>query len=600
MSVIRKKEYPRPQFVREEWQNLNGEWEFEFDDENRGLTEKWYASGRKFSRMIQVPYVYQSKLSGIYSNEPHDIVWYRKSVEISSADERSDIILHFGAVDYEAQVYVNGHLAGSHVGGFTPFSINITPCPKEGSQEIVLRVFDPHTQEFIPRGKQFWKETPRGIWYTNSTGIWQTVWMEKVPKRHIEKVKFVTRYDEGKVDIRCTLGGNDSDSLLKYRVMLGGTEFAKGSIYCQETETEITVDVIRAHIFNTNFHDDGISWTPEHPTLFDVEFVLEDGQGNEWDRVTSYFGFRKIHAENGMIYLNNKPYYQKLILDQGYWLEGLLTAPDDEALVKDIRLAKEMGFNGCRKHQKVEDARFLYWADKLGYLVWGESPSAIMYNENSARRILAEWGEIVERDYNHPSIVVWVPINESWGVPDIARERKQQHFSQTLYHYLHAVDGSRLVVSNDGWEMTETDICAIHNYRHGGQDKPEIYEEYKNTLISRENLISFPSAGRKIYAGEFHYKGEPIMLTEFGGIAYDADRSAGWGYTCVDSEKAFIEAYRQVVDAVYASKGLWGYCYTQLTDVEQEINGLLTYDRKPKCPLEEIRRINDGYHVSCI
>jgi beta-galactosidase/beta-glucuronidase len=259
-----------------------------------------------------------------------------------------------------------------------------------------------------------------------------------------------------------------------------------------------------------------------------------------------------------------------------------------------------MGFNGCRKHQKTEDPRFLYWADKLGYLVWGECASAPIYNENAVNRLLHEWDEIIERDYNHPSIVTWVPLNESWGIRNIQRDRQQQHFSQTMYHYLHSIDTTRLVISNDGWNMTETDICAIHNYSHGSVDEPEKYQAFKEHLETKQNIMDYPSTSWNIYADGFNNQGEPVILTEFGGIGFKVDAQNGWGYTSVESEKDFISEYQRIMDAVYASKALWGYCYTQLTDVEQEINGLVAYNRQPKCNLAAIKKINDKYHLERI
>lgn len=594
-----KIEYPRPQLVRKEWYNLNGIWEFEFDDNNKGIDEKWYDNGKKMTQKINVPFVYQAQLSGIEERTPHDIVWYKKKIELKYRDGFRTI-LHFGAVDYAAWIYVNGKLAKEHIGGYTPFSVDITPYMSEDMQEITVRVYDPHKEEFIPRGKQFWEKETRGIWYTNSTGIWQTVWVENVPIKHIEKVKFTPLFDEGKVEVECKAENVDVDDILSYRIKLGEETIMEGNLFWKSNELKFCVDVIRSKIFNTNFHEAGIAWTPENPVLFDVELLLMEKEGKICDEVSSYFGFRKIHTENGMVYLNNKPYYQKLILDQGYWPAGLLTAPDDEALKQDILIAKGMGFNGCRKHQKVENPRFLYWADYLGFLVWGESASTAMYSSQSVKKIMDEWCEIVDRDYNHPCIVAWVPVNESWGVPEIARNPMQQSFSLALYHLLHAIDGTRVVISNDGWEMTKTDICAIHNYRHGQCGEKEIYEEYQCMLSTKENLIKYPSTCREIYAHGFQYSGEPIMLTEFGGIGFDVSGENGWGYTSVESEEEFVEDYARIMDAVYRSKGLWGFCYTQLTDVEQEINGLYTYDRKAKCNPERIKEINNRYHISRI
>ena len=318
----------------------------------------------------------------------------------------------------------------------------------------------------------------------------------------------------------------------------------------------------------------------------------------EFDRVSSYFGLRKVHTENGMVYLNNKPYYQKLVLDQGYWPSGLLTAPCDEDFIKDIKLAKEMGFNGCRKHQKMEDPRFLYWADKLGYLVWGECAAPPIYNADAVERLMGEWAEVVRRDYNHPCIVTWVPINESWGVPNVSFDRQQQHFSQTMYHYLHSLDATRLVISNDGWAATETDIVAIHNYAHGRVDETKKYQFFKESLSTREKLLVRKSTPWPIFAHGFQYDGQPILLTEFGGTGFNCSGQEGWGYISVQNETEFIADYTRLMGAIYASTGLWGFCYTQLTDIEQEINGLFTYDRKPKCNPQKIRAINDSYHVS--
>lgn len=598
--MIRKTGYPRPQFERTDWQNLNGEWEFAFDDEGKGLDEKWYEKGVHLERKIQVPFVYQSALSGIGDRSAHDIVWYKRKAEIARKDSEERVLLHFGAVDYRAQVYVNGKFVVSHAGGYTPFSADITRYLEGDVQEITVRVYDPHADEFIPRGKQFWDGDSRGIWYTNSTGIWQTVWLERVPEKRLENAKFTSLYDEGKVNIRCRGRGIREGDALCYRISLRGETAARGELLWNDGEADFTVDLIRSKVFNMDVHEQGISWTPEHPVLFDVEFVLKDSAGQEKDYVRSYFGFRKIHTKNGMVYLNNKPYYQKLVLNQGYWPEGLLTAPDDAALKRDIRFAKDMGFNGCRMHQKIEEPRFLYWADRLGFLVWGESASAAMYSECSAKRIMDEWAEAVERDYNHPCIVAWVPLNESWGVPRIGDNRMQQSFSLAMYYFLHAIDDTRLVVSNDGWEMTRTDICAIHNYRHGQKGDEKAYREFCRMLSTREKLIGYPSTCREIYAEGYQWNGEPIMLTEFGGIGFDVSGEPGWGYSRVETEEEFAAEYGKILEAVLSSRGLWGFCYTQLTDVEQEINGLLTYDRRPKCPPEIIRKINSGYHISRI
>lgn len=460
----------------------------------------------------------------------------------------------------------------------------------------IFRLY-PYKDETIPRGKQFWEKESKGIWYTPTSGIWQSVWIEVVEKRRIESVKFLSRFDEGREDIRVFLHGNCMNCHVGVKIDFQGTEILEMRSKCNSSEFSASADLIQNHIMRTNFHNDGLSWTPESPNLFDVELTLEDKDGKVIDKVISYFGFRKVHTENGMIYLNNKPYYQRLVLDQGYWPEGLLTAPSDEALKFDIEAAKKIGFIGCRKHQKAEDPRFLYWADKLGYLVWGECASVPTFGEKQVNRELALWTEIVERDFNHPSIICWVPLNESWGTPQIHGSRQQQHYSQMLYHYLHSVDPTRLVISNDGWEMTETDICAIHNYAHGEKAGSKKAQKFEEMFASRKELIDRPSGVWDIYAKGFYDQGAPIVLSEFGGIGFDITHkeSKAWGYTSAASEEQFVGDYKRVLDVVLGSPVLAGFCYTQLTDVEQEVNGIMTYDRKWKCDPECICEINMQY-----
>ena len=591
-----RQEYPRPQLMRDKWLNLNGEWEFAFDDENVGLEEKWFKNTKSFDQVIQVPFAYQTKLSGIHDPSFHDHVWYRREFEVSDDMKNKQIVLHFGAVDYQAMVYVNENLVGIHEGGHTPFSFDITHYLTGAKETVVLRVYDPSTDETIPRGKQFWEEESTAIWYTRTTGIWQTVWLEAVETTHLTKLRFTPLLDSGDVKVEFELEGDHLGVQVEINISFKGKEIASHVVNPKEKHTRCTINLFNRKIFRTEYHNQGWTWTPETPNLFDVSLRVKRGNV-ALDEAISYFGMRKVHTENGMIYLNNKPYYQKLVLDQGYWPEGLLTAPTDEALRLDIELAKEMGFNGCRKHQKVEDPRFLYWADKLGYLVWGECAAPIVYTEDAVARLTKEWLEIIERDYNHPCIVTWVPINESWGVPHICNNEQQKHHSLAMYHLIHSLDPTRLVISNDGWEMTKTDICAIHNYNHGHKDEIGKYEYYKEALATKEGLLTSKPAQRNIYTGGFEYEGEPILLTEFGGVGFKVGEDTGWGYTSVSSVEAYLEDYERIMEAIFASCALHGYCYTQLTDVEQEINGILTYDRKPKCDLEEIYRLNNLWRV---
>ncbi|WP_144555349.1 glycoside hydrolase family 2 protein [Bacillus sp. X1(2014)] len=600
MSVPRN-EYPRPQLVRKDWVNLNGEWDFAFDDNNVGLKEKWFQNGDTFDRKINVPFAYQTKLSGINDPSFHDYVWYSRDFTVPKGWNNQRVLLHFGAVDYRAWVYVNGEYACFHEGGNVSFSVDITDHLTWGNEKVVVRVEDPSTDETIPRGKQFWIEQSDSIWYTRTTGIWQTVWLEPVSPTHVSKLRLTPDIDRGDIIVEFEVSGEFINKKADIEISFQGEKVAKDTIEVFEPYNKRSINLYNRQIFRTSFHLIGWNWSPENPNLFDIKFILKDEDNQViLDEVESYFGMRKIHIENGMVYLNNKPYYQKLVLDQGYWPEGLLTAPTDDDLKKDIELALEMGFNGCRKHQKVEDPRFLYWADKLGFLVWGECAAFPSYSEDAASRLTKEWIEIIERDYNHPSIVAWVPVNESWGVPFIKANKQQQHHSLAMYHLIHSLDPTRLVISNDGWELTETDICAIHNYNHGSNDEKVKYEDFKESLLTKENLLNSKPAGRGIYADGFEHKGEPILLTEFGGIGFKVGEDSGWGYTSVKDEQEFIADYRRVMEAVYASKSLHGYCYTQLTDVEQEINGLLSYNREPKCELAKIREINDMWHSNIV
>ena len=590
MSKMYRPEYPRPQFVRDLWLNLNGEWDFALDKTNVGMDERWFENP-KLSSKIQVPFAYQAKLSQVECKDASDWCWYHRKFTIPAEMMGKQIILHFGAVDYQSWVYVNGKLVGTHEGGHTAFSFNVTPYLTTGGEQcLTLRVYDPLKDETIPRGKQFWEDKSAGIWYTPTSGIWQTVWLEAVEKTHIEDVRFTSDIEKGTVLIEAMATGNYSGATFEVKITFKGQPIIKSSLTVNEAHIRQEFDIFNKIIFRSNFHHGGMVWSPEHPNLFDVTLRLITPTTE--DNVKCYFGMRKIHTQNGQVYLNNRPYYQKLVLDQGYWPDGLLTAPSDEDLKKDIQFAKEMGFNGCRKHQKVEDPRFLYWADTMGFLVWGECAASPCFTETAAARLYKEWIEIIKRDFNHPCIVTWVPINESWGIPNVQSVKQEQDHSLGLYYLIKSLDPTRLVISNDGWEMTKSDIIAIHNYNHGHKDETTKRDRYKKDLSTLDNLLKSRPAARELLVGGFEYEGQPVLLTEYGGIAYKIDGAAGWGYTTAQSEEQLLEDYARVMEAIFASEALHGFCYTQLTDVEQEVNGLLTYDRIPKCDMAKIRELN--------
>ena len=590
-----RSEYPRPQFMRKNWLSLNGLWDFDFDDKEEALTHHWEQKSCHLRHKFEVPFCFQSKLSNVHDTSFHDRCFYKREFTLPEEWNGKQLLLHFGAVDYFCKVYIDETLCGEHEGGSASFTFDITNhinkqfCP----HSIAVYIEDPSTDETIPRGKQFWEEESSGIWYTRTSGIWQTVWIEPVDAVHITNIKMTPDFDQNTLKLEASFSKLVPDMRLDVKITYEGELVCQDS-YSVNSATVFKKDIYLAgdQIFHTNTHGEGRSWSPEHPALYDVVFRL-NSEHRICDIAESYFGMRKIHAENGMIYLNNHPYYPKMILDQGYWPDSLLTAPDDNAFQTDIMLMKEMGFNGCRKHQKTADPRFLYWADKIGLMVWEEVPSACLFTDHALTRYTKEWMEVIVRDYNHPSIVAWVPFNESWGVPDVSRNKRQQDYTLSLYYLLKAYDPVRLVVNNDGWEQTKTDICAIHNYAHGTPKTPKMQETFQRFASDLNLLLSPYPAGRSIFASSFRYDGQPIMITECGGIRYNHSDTQSWGYTSAENEDEFLEQYCFVISTILQSDYIYGFCYTQLTDVEQETNGLLTYDRKPKCDPKKIRKINN-------
>ncbi|MGL4373601.1 MAG: glycoside hydrolase family 2 protein, partial [Turicibacter sp.] len=456
-----RNEYPRPQFERQNWVNLNGNWNFDFDDNNIGLKDKWYKNP-SLSNEIIVPYTFQCELSTINIQDFHDIVWYSRTFDLTEDMKNKNLILHFGAVDYIADVWVNGEHLINHEGGHVPFSIDITNCVKSEGNLIVVRAEDPTNDLELPRGKQYWKKTSHGIFYTRTTGIWQTVWLEAVEDTYIKNVWMTPDLDKKKVFVEYEIEGATCDAFLNVEISLNGVTLVEDRLRIKNNrgkrdfwlDQEVTVD------WN---HQESWAWSPENPVLFDINFKIIENNV-ELDDVKSYFGLRKVSIQDGKFMLNNRPYYQKLLLDQGYWEESLLTAPTDEAFIKDIELSKEMGFNGVRKHQKIEDPRYLYWADKLGFLVWGEIANAYTYSRKYVNRMTKEWMEMIQRDYNHPSIVAWTPLNESWGVDCIMNNKNEQAHSAAMYWLTKSLDQTRPVISNDGWDHTQTDLLTLHDY----------------------------------------------------------------------------------------------------------------------------------------
>ncbi len=580
-------QHPRPDFYRKDWQNLNGRWAFAFDDGDEGLLRHWHENP-SFPLDILVPFCYQSKQSGIHDAKDHPVVWYSRTFVLEEALLGKRCRLHFGAVDYEAFVWVDGQFAGSHTGGYTPFSFDITEILKrkdEGSEHtLTLRVVD-RPSPAQPRGKQSWIGEPFECWYTPVTGVWQTVYLEAEGEEAIRCVHITPDVNNGSAHAEITLDRPQKGAKLKVTV----TCEDKMAFECEYTLDNREQFPLTFHLGRAGNLDGIRLWEPDHPFLYDVALTLTDPAGGQ-DTVHTYFGMRSIELREGRIYLNGSALYQKLILDQGYWPDTLLTPPDDEALKADIEWTLKLGYNGARKHQKIEHPRYYYWADKLGLLVWGEVPSAYQFCSMSRDALRRDLAEFVRRDFNHPSLIAWVPLNESWGVRWIATDKSMQRFADSLYALLKSIDPTRMVSTNDGWEQPEGDLITIHDYTAYGKQLSRMYG-------SREDAVSrTPMRVRSTLASGYQDGNRPILISEYGGIAMRKDAENGnWGYNgAVDTQDKFLLRFEDITKAFCALTYVQGYCYTQLTDVFQEVNGLLTMERKPKADVDKIKAVNDS------
>jgi beta-galactosidase/beta-glucuronidase len=597
--------YPRPQLRRDHWTPLDGPWRFAHDDADVGLGEGWFVDAAALDRVIQVPFPPESPASGIGDPAFHPIVWFARTVtaaDLSDAglgDDRERLVLHFGAVDYRASVWWDGQLLGHHEGGQSPFEFELTDAigrsaADDGSAEhlLVVRAEDDPHDASQPRGKQDWLERPHVIWYHRTTGIWQPVWLEAVPRTSIRGLAWRTDLTAGRVELELDLsrrpGGpvTVSVQLAHHAVTLADTTVTT-------TEPRITVPIAIAALGNGQ-HTDSLLWSPESPTLIDADIMVRSGAEASGDRVRSYLGLRHVGTAGGRFTLNHKPYFVRSVLEQGYWPESHLAAPSADALRDEVQLIKDLGFNAARLHEKAEDPRLLYWADRLGLLVWGEFGSAYEFGGTAVLRTAREWMDIVVRDRSHPCVVTWVPLNESWGVQRIAEDPAQQHFAKALYHLTKALDGSRPVISNDGWEHVGSDLLTIHDYTADGDVLAASYWDAGSiaALVDRVG-----PAGRMLSLQPLDGT-EPVMLTEFGGVRFApaeaGDDRATWGYSTAQDAEDFELRLRSLLRAVHASSALSGFCYTQLTDTMQEANGLTDEHRTPKLPLEVLSAIVRG------
>ena len=577
-------EYPRPDFVRQDWLSLNGTWDFAFADcadDKRYLTDEG-----AFDRKIEVPFVFQSKLSGIEDPTPHEVVWYRRSFIVPAEWSGKRIRLHFGAVDYESVVWVNGQFAGTNRGGYVPFSFDITSLLVDGENSLVVQVIDRDSTD-QPRGKQSANLENWGCWYTRTTGIWQSVWLEPVSEVHISHLRMVPDIDNQVLDLEYQLSKVTEGLEVRFDITLAGEAvasstfpvFVRHSRYSDLTprpENQVGLSVPECQL-----------WSPENPVLYDLKItLLQDGQ--PVDIVDTYFGMRKVEARGNRIYLNNQPYYLRMVLDQGFWPDGICTPEKVAEYEWDVQFMKDCGFNGVRKHQKIEDPYFYYYCDKLGLLVWAEMPSRYIYDEIGAMNIAEEWQRVVRRLYNFPGIMAWVPMNESWGVEQLRQgcKRAQAHLD-SLYYLTKALDDSRLVISNDGWQQATTDIITIHEYTQNHEELTARYEHFREDRHAAAFSHNFP-----ILLPDYEYQGQPIMITEYGGVKVEEQQAEGWGYGVAAKDyQEMLERIKNLTFAILAQEEVCGYCYTQLTDVQQEVNGLATFDRKPKVAPEKYKEI---------
>lgn len=659
-------DYPRPDFVRESlcWQSLDGPWSFIFDDNDIGLSEGWHLNGipnettisastsshsdtgedivAKIAsgtqellqenvfksndivinkkREIKVPYVFQCPASGIIEHGVHEVLWYERQItDIRKVEQKQigyRIILRFGAVDYEAKIWVGGKFVGGHRGGHVPFDIDITDTFVNGTdQRLIVRVFDSAHDLTQPRGKQYWKAQPESIFYTPSGGIWQSVWLEAVPPVRIGDASTGTvlrsnDIENGQLHANIKILGRPAGH--RYSVSVAAKLLSNSirhtdniglsrdsDVIPLDLDVRITLDQAGPMYKGLEFYNSVALWTPERPTLYDISINLYDSSSALIDTVHTTIGMRSLSwdTDDGIFRLNNRPYFQALFLDQGYWPETFMTPPSSEALRKDIELSKKMGFNGCRKHQKVEDPRFLYWADKTGFLVWGEMANAYAFSAEYVERFDQEWREAVLRDINHPCIVAWTPVNESWAYTDLQNDARQRNHIRSLYYATKTLDSTRPVNDNCGWEHVQTDLTTFHDYADGDQ--------LTTTCATMEGILGnhgdrpmFLSALRND-PGSSHKPNAPVLCTEFGGVniarsATDQGGNRDWGYTTATDPKDLLKRIEKMMTGIVDAGHICGFVYTQLTDIEQEVNGLYTPDRKEKLDAGEVKKIVDA------
>lgn len=576
--MIPRNEYPRPQLVREDWLNLNGEWDFEIDNAKIG-EEAGFAARSSLDGRITVPFCPESKLSGIGNTDFMNCVWYRRDFEIPKNWKEKSAILHFGAVDYYAKVYVNGQKVGEHKGGYTPFSFDITDCLKESGNFVTLCAYDDVRSENQPAGKQCAKRDSHGCFYTRTTGIWQTVWLECVDKCYIKGLRLTTEIEEPSVHIEARLAGEFVGATVTAEAFWEGKSVGTAAVTAMSNAASLTVAVSEKHL-----------WDIGQGNLYDLKLTVSR-DGKLLDEASSYFGLRSVALEGRRFKLNGRTVFGRWVLDQGFYPDGIYTAPSDEQLKNDVLYGLELGFNGARLHEKIFEPRFLYWADRLGYMVWGEHAN---WNLNIStleqlQYFLPEWLEAVERDFNHPSIIGWCPFNETRDIND---RRQCNMVIEMTYRATKALDSTRPVIDTSGWFHIVTDIYDLHSY----EQDPKVFKGFYENAAKGE-IVDFVDEADwlKSYKTSDWDGKLPLFISEYGGIKWAPKEynEKSWGYgNAPKTEEEFIARYKGLTDALLDNEYIMGFCYTQLYDVEQEENGLMYYDRRYKFDPKVFYEIN--------
>ena len=563
MGSLPRPEHPQPQMERSAWRSLNGAWQFAFDFGKSGL-DRHFERRDALDTTITVPFCPESVLSGVHYTDFIPAVWYARAFTLTPEELSGRVLLHFGAVDYEAHVFVNGEPAGTHRGGYTSFCFDITDLCRAGENRLSVYAEDDNRSGKQPRGKQCESFDSQGCDYTRTTGIWQTVWLEFVPETYIQSVQYYSNITEGTLLVQAKLCGAGTFTV---KASFEGRPCGEASARAENGFAAVTLPLSELHL-----------WDVGRGNLYDLTLTFGG------DSVKSYAGMREVRIEGRRVLLNGRPVFQRLVLDQGFYPDGIYTAPDDSALVRDIELSLAAGFNGARLHQKVFEPRFLYHCDRLGYLAWGEMANwGLDYSDPAAlEAFLGEWLDAVGRDFNHPSIVGWCPFNETW---DREGRRQLDSLLAMVYRVTKQLDPTRPCIDTSGNFHVVTDIYDVHDYEQDPASFAAHYEAFRTG-----GAFYDAQAARQQYDGK-----KPMFVSEYGGIKWNpqGDVDKAWGYgDGPATEEAFIERYRGLTEALLSNPNMFGFCYTQLYDVEQETNGLYTYSREPKFDMAVFHAIN--------